>query len=95
MKYSNNKKLNTVLNRIEADLLSYGINEIQRYYKEFKSEPDYNIAQYGNLIVYYSDLYQFYRDCGYKSTDKFSTEKIWKTYKQQVGYVVRQLLTVQ
>lgn len=91
-KYSKNQKLNKVLNEIETDLLNYGLEEVKRYYNEFKNEPDYNIAQYGNLLVYYSDIYNFYRECGYKSTDNFSSNKIWETYKRQVGYVVRELL---
>lgn len=92
MKFSVNPKLNKVLNSIAEDLQEMGLDEVQRYYKEFKKEPDYNIAQYGNLLVYYDDIYDFYRNCDYKSTDKFSTEKIWETYKRQVGFVARELL---
>ena len=91
-KYSKNYKLNNVLIQIESDLLEMGIDEIKRYYNQFKYECDYNIAQYGNLLVYYSDIYDFYKNCGYKSTDKMSTEKIWDLYKRQVGYVARCLL---
>ena len=89
MKYSKNAKLNTALNRIESSLIELGIDEVKRYISEFKKEPDYNIAQYGNLLCYYNELYNFYRSCGYKTTDKFSTEKIWNLYKNQVGYVAR------
>ena len=92
MKFSVNPKLNKVLNSIAEDLQEMGLDEVKRYYKEFKKESDYNIAQYGNLLVYYSQIYDFYRNCGYKSTDKFSPEKIWETYKKQVGFVVRELL---
>lgn len=92
MKFSVNPKLNKVLNSIAEDLKTIGLDEIKRYYNEFKKEPDYNIAQYGNLLVYYDDIYKFYRNCGYKSTDKFSLEKLWETYKRQIGYVVRELL---
>ena len=92
MKFSVNPKLNKVLNSIAEDLKTIGLDEVKRYYNEFKREPDYNIAQYGNLLVYYDDIYKFYRNCGYKSTDKFSPEKLWKTYKRQIGYVVRELL---
>ena len=91
-KYSRNNKLNNVLMEIEEDLLDLGINEIKRYYNTFKNEVDYNIAQYGNMLVYYNDVYDFYRDCGYKSTDKMSTEKIWNIYKSQVGYVAKKII---
>lgn len=92
MKYSKNNKLNKALTLIEEDLLEMGIDEVKRYYDTFKYEVDYNIVQYGNLLVYYSDIYDFYKNCGYKSTDKMSTEKIWNLYKRQIGYVARCLV---
>ena len=91
-KYSVNNKLNKVLTEIEKQIIDFGIGQAKRYFDEFKGETDYNIVQYGNLLVYFSDIYKLYRDCGYKTTDKFSTEKIWETYKRQVGYVVRALM---
>lgn len=92
MEYSKNVKLNKALKGIEVDLLELGINEVKRYYNAFKYESDYNIAQYGNVLVYYSDIYDFYRSCGYKSTDRMTTDKIWDLYKRQVGYVARCLI---
>lgn len=91
-KYSRNNKLNAVLTEIENQIKDFGVYEAKRYFDEFKGEIDYNIVQYGNLLVYFSDIYKLYRDCGYKTTDKFSTDKIWETYKRQVGYVVRKLM---
>ena len=91
-KYSKNNKLNKVLTEIESDLLDLGINEIKRYYNEFKNEVDFNIAQYGNMLIYYDDIYNFYRSCGYKTTEKMDTSKIWDLYKKQVGYVAKKLI---
>ena len=91
-KYSKNVKLNKALMEIESDLLDLGINEVKRYYNTFKNEVDYNIAQYGNLLIWYNEIYDFYRSCGYKSTDKMTTDKIWELYKKQVGYVARCLV---
>jgi hypothetical protein len=91
-KYSKNAKLNKALTEIAESVSGMGLDEVKRYYTAFRNEPDYNIAQYGNLLVYYDDIYNFYRKCGYKSTDKFSRVKIWETYMRQVGYVVRLLL---
>ena len=91
-KYSKNKKLNEVLTRIENQLLELGLDEVKHYKKSFPNEIDYNIAQYGSVLVYYSDVKQMYRDCGYKSLDKMSDEKVWEIYKRQVGYVARQLI---
>ena len=90
-KYSKNKKLNDVLTRIENQLLELGLDEVKHYKKSFTNEIDYNIAQYGNLLVFYSDVKQMYKDCGYKSLEKMSDEKVWEIYKRQVGYVVREL----
>lgn len=90
MKYSKNKKLNGVLNEIEEQLLELGLEEVKHYYDEFKYESDYNIAQYGNLLVYYGDVQELYQRNGYKT--KFSDMKVWEIYKHQVGYVTRQLM---
>ena len=91
-KYSKNNKLNKVLMKIESDLLDLGLEEIERYYNTFKNEVDYNIVQYGNMLIYYNQIYDFYRKCGYKSTDRMDTNKIWDLYKSQVGYVARKLI---
>ena len=91
-KYSKNKKLNEVLSRIERQLLELGLDEVKHYKKSFPNEIDYNIAQYGSVLVYYSDIKQMYKDCGYKSLEKMSDEKVWEIYKRQVGYMARQLV---
>ena len=91
-KFSKNVKLNKVLMEIEDSLLELGIDEVKRYYNQFKHEDDYNIVQYGNLLIWYNEIYDLYRSCGYKSTDKMTTDKIWDLYKRQVGYVVRCLV---
>lgn len=96
IKYSKNKKLNTLLQNIEKSLIdNLGINEIKRYYSEFKNCSDYNIAQYGELLIYYVDIRELYIDSGYAKTtiNNMSDSKIWETYKRQVGYVVRMLLS--
>jgi hypothetical protein len=89
MKYSINAKLNKVLNHIEDELKGLGIDEVARYRQEFKGVPDYNIAQYGNVTVYYDDVREIYKD--YKSFEKASNEKLWDIYRRQVGYVARKL----
>ena len=91
-KYSKNNKLNKVLMEIENNLLDLGLEEIERYYNTFGNEVDYNIVQYGNMLIYYNDIYNFYKNYGYKSTDKMSTNKIWELYKKQVGYVARKII---
>ena len=96
--FSKNKKLNGVLNDIHTQLLEMcdteneSICEIKHYAKEFPKELDYNIAQYGNLIVYHDDVLAMYKKYGYKSLDRLSNGAIWNIYKRQVGYVVRYIL---
>lgn len=98
MKYSVNKKLNTLLNMIEDEIFeryadaSEAIAELERYYKEFPREADYNYAQYGNCRCEYYHIYRLYREAGYTTTDKYSAERIWQTYQRQVGYVIREIL---
>ena len=60
--------------------------------KEFPNEIDYNIAQYGNLLIYYTDVRDMYNTCGYKSLNKMSDQKLWETYKRQVGYIARYIV---
>lgn len=90
-KYSKNKKLNKVLTTIEDQLLELGLDEVKHYKESFPNEIDYNIAQYGNLLIYYYDVKQMYKDSGYVSLDKMSDSKVWEIYKRQVGYIAREL----
>lgn len=91
-KFSKNVKLNIALNGIYQDLQELGINEIKRYYNDYKFEPDYNIAQYGNMLIYYYDIREFYKNAGYKSIEKLSDSKVWEIYKRQVGYIARKMI---
>lgn len=91
-KYSKNKKLEGVLTRIEGQLLDLGLDEVKHYVESFPNEIDYNIVQYGNLLIYYYDVRQMYKNCGYVSLQKMSDQKVWEIYKRQVGYVARQLI---
>ena len=91
-KFSVNVKLNAVLTEIFNDLQEMGVNEVRRYVREFWYERDYNIVQYGNLLIYYSDVREMYKRAGYKSMDKMSDSKIWEVYKGQVGYMAREVL---
>lgn len=91
-KFSKNVKLNNALNGIYEDLQEFGIDEIKHYYNEFKNEPDFNIAQYGNMLIYFYDIKEFYKNAGYKSMEKMSDSKVWDIYKRQVGYVARKIL---
>jgi hypothetical protein len=93
--FSTNKKLNAVLSEIHdyllhvSDTRAESIRTVKRYRNEFPREIDYNIAQYGNLLIYYDNVRKFYEKAGYTTMKKWSDNKIWETYKRQVGWVVR------
>lgn len=98
--FSVNTKLNGVLNEIYNDLLAISDGgafdswkEIRRYFREFPNEPDYNLAQYGNVLIYYYQVREMYRRHGYKSMDRLSDSKVWEIYKRQVGYIARMIAT--
>lgn len=96
-KYSSHAKLNTVLSNIAAQLLEMHNTEaeslagIRRYMAEFRREPDYNLVQYGNLLIYYGDIREMYENAGYKSVKTWSDSRVWETYRRQVGYIAREL----
>lgn len=93
MKYSKNVKLNTVLNQIEEILLQFGKDEIKCYMEEFPNEPDYSIADYGIMLVYW-EIRKMYINAGYKTfgNNRISDNKMREIYKRQVGYVARQIM---
>ena len=94
MKYSKNVKLNTVLNQIENEMKWLELPEIAHYMQEYPNEPDYNIAQYGNMLIYYWEIRKMYINAGYKSfcDNRISDNRMWDIYKRQVGYVARELM---
>ena len=91
-KISKNVKLNAVLNEIAKDLEEMGMNEVRRYRENFPRETDYNIVQYGNLLIYYYDVREMYKRAGYKTMDKMSDWQIWEVYKRQVGYIAEKMV---
>lgn len=97
-KWSKNAKLNAVLSEIEDDLRNMcdtekdSLEEIQRYMQEFPREKDYNLAQYGNLLIYYGQIREMYKLAGYKSIDRMNDSGLWETYRRQVGYVAREIV---
>lgn len=96
--YSKNKKLNSVLNDIEEQLMTMcdtyceSMERMKDYANEFGKEPDFNLAQYGNLLIGYHNIREMYANAGYKGMNKMSNEKVWEIYKRQVGYVTRCLI---
>lgn len=95
--FSINPKLNGVLNEIYNDLLEISDTEeqsrkeVKRYCKEFPRVADCNLAQYGNVLIYYYQVRDMYTKHGYKSVERMSDNKVWSIYLQQVGYIARMI----
>ncbi len=95
-KYSNNAKTNAVLKDIEEQLLTMldtkeeSLQDIRRYMREFPRETDYNLVQYGNLLIAYADVRAMYKKAGYK-VENYTDNQLWEAYKNQVGYIARKL----
>lgn len=104
-----NKKYNGILNEIYNDIKETFEEdykrEVTRYYNEFKNiTSDYNIAQYGNLLIYYYDVRKFLIDNGFTNFEKkykqpskqneyrLSDTMVWNFYKRLVGIVVRYIV---
>ena len=95
--FSKNNKLNGVLNDIHTQLLEMcetkkeSIAEIKHYKDNFSKELDYNLYEYGNLLIWDGDMKDLYKD--YKSLQKSSIESIRNIYKRQIRYVANYILT--
>lgn len=96
VKFSKNQKLNFVLNDIYFSLLEMcdtekeSIQEIKRYKDNFPKELDFNLYQYGNLLIYNDQIKNLYSE--YKSLENVSINKLIETYKRQVRYVANYIL---
>lgn len=99
-KWSKNAKLNAVLSEIEDDLRNMcdseyeSIEMIRQYMQDFPREIDYNLAQYGNMLIYYVQVREMYKRAGYKNVDRLSDTDLWATYRRQVGYVAREIVKI-
>lgn len=89
LKMSINAKRNGLLNEIYEDLLEMGVEEVKRYKKAFPYELDYNLVQYGNLLIYYYDIREFYKKHGYKSAENATDSQVWEIYKRDVRDIAR------
>lgn len=94
--FSKNAKLNKVLNNIYIDLLQIhdtekeSVQEIAHYKESFPKETDFNLYQYGNLLIYNGDIVNLYSE--YKSLKNVSIDKLISIYKRQIRYVANYIL---
>lgn len=76
------------------DTLTESLNDLRRYAREFPNEVDYNLASYGALLVYYNQVYDFYKECEYPLDllNEMDNDQLWSMYKKDVGFTVREYL---
>lgn len=103
-KYQNYGPRAKALSGIYEDLLELGVDEVRRYRDEFRRELDYNLAQYGNLLVYYYQVRDFLISCGYtkygetfkqknkRGAYKINDDEIWNYYKGLVRVAANTML---
>lgn len=95
--FSKNAKLNKVLNNIYIDLLQIrdtereSIAEIKHFKNSFPKEIDFNLYQYGCMLIANNDIISLYSD--YKSLQRASIEKLINIYKRQIRYVANYILS--
>lgn len=93
IRFSRNQKRNNLMQGIAETMLDpdrIGFDEVKRYAKEFPKEPDFNIAQYGNLSVYYEQVRNEYKEAGYSGS--YTDGELWDDYKRAVGTVARRIV---
>lgn len=106
MKFSKSAKRDYVMQDIAEDLQCMG-EDVRRYRKEFPYEVDYNLAQYGNLRVYYDDIRDLFIRAGYANMGerykqngrkaergeyKVSNDEVWRLYKAMVREVADRMI---
>ena len=95
--FSKNAKLNNVLNQIHASLLKIhdteeeSIAEIGHYKENFPKEPDFNLYQYGNVLIWNDDIRELYKE--YISLRGIAEDALINIYERQVGYVANYILS--
>lgn len=60
-------------------------NKIQRYKKNYPCEIDYNIAEHGNVLIYNTEIRDWFKKLGFKSESAMSDQALWAWYKWYIG----------
>lgn len=91
------KKRRYVIDEIKEQILNRNaslvetIDKLNRYKRNYRREPDYNFAQYGNGIIALYDVRQLYSRAGYKVCN-YSDYKLWQMYLYATGDAIDDIL---
>lgn len=67
------------------------INELRRYKREFHNEKDYNWYKYGNILPYYSQIRDFYKELGITVPESDSV--LQEHFEYHVGKAIDSILS--
>ena len=67
------------------------ISELKRYKKEFYLEKDYNWYKYGNILPYYSQIRDFYKEHGITVPESDSV--LQEHFEYHVGKAIDSILS--
>lgn len=92
--YHGIKVYNGILEQLKHihDTEQDSLNEVRHYAKGFPKEVDFNLAQYGSLLVFYVQVREFYESCEYPRLNELDDSDIWEMYKKDVGYVATRVM---
>ena len=68
------------------------VSELRRYREEFPRETDYNYYMYGNIRPYYSQIFSFYEENGYKDPWRRSCNWISNKFQWDVRIAINRIL---
>lgn len=66
------------------------IAELRRYKREFRNIPDYNYYRYGNILPYYSQIRDFYKEHGFACNE--NNELLCEDFCYHVGKAIDKIL---
>lgn len=71
---------------MDIDNVAEIVHELERYRKEFRSETDYNWYSYGNILPYYYQIEEFYKECGVPCPS--DTEEMLIDFKKHIRIAI-------
>ena len=83
---------------IEESLLSMrdteeeSITDVLLYSQDHADEVDFMIAQHGNLLIGFNDVFRLYREHGLTTVDDMPINVVWEMYRRDVGIAARRIL---
>lgn len=75
---------------MDIDRVDEIVHELMRYRNSFPHETDYNWYSYGNILPYYYQIAEFYKECGHEWVG--DTESMLQDFKKHIRVAIDCLL---